>query len=150
MDIFKLASFRGSHRSLTALSPAPVRPRLVAVGKKYPGRWLSPSAPIMVSDVSELKGEKSYLSSAVESINPWAAKRAPSPAPSTKTGPEEVFWAGPNIAPVDPGDHSTTHLYGQSFHTYPPDCPSLNVQWFHAVDVFHPCPTSSVSSLTII
>lgn len=34
-----------------------------------------------------------------------------------------------------PVDHTTSHTYGQSLRSYPPDCPPANVVWFHAVDV---------------
>jgi hypothetical protein len=81
----------------------------------------------------EAKAEESYLSSAVKSINPWSAKRATSPAPSTRQ--DELSQSTSTAASVDPGDHSTSHLYGRSFRKYPADCPPLNVQWFHAVDV---------------
>ncbi|KAF5022221.1 hypothetical protein F66182_5736 [Fusarium sp. NRRL 66182] len=85
----------------------------------------------MASGAADKKTEKSYLSSAVDSINPWAASRSTSPTQKTK--PEEE--TRPAAAPANPDDHSTTHLYGQSFQTYPSGCPPLKVQWFHAVDV---------------
>jgi len=81
------------------------------------------------------KAEKSYLSSAVDSINPWASSRTTTPTPDNKRD-EQAQAAAPVPAPAAaPGDHSITPLYGQSFRTYPKDCPPLNVQWFHAVDV---------------
>jgi hypothetical protein len=83
--------------------------------------------------LADKKAEKSYLSSAVESINPWAAKRTSSPASTLKK--EDAVEPPPNKASSDPGDHATTHLYGLSLRNYPDDCPPLNVQWFHAVDV---------------
>ncbi|KAM5352153.1 hypothetical protein ACJ41O_004876 [Fusarium nematophilum] len=84
----------------------------------------------MAPGAAEKKTEKSYLSSAVDSINPWAASR--STTPTQKTTLEE---SAASAAPANPDDHSTTHLYGQSLKTYPPGCPPLKVQWFHAVDV---------------
>ncbi|UQC75779.1 DDHD domain-containing protein [Colletotrichum lupini] len=78
---------------------------------------------------ADRKPEKSYLSSAVDSINPWAGSRSSTPTP--KDPP-------PQPVPVPtsrPGDHSITHLYGQSIKTYPSDCPPLNVLWYHATDV---------------
>ncbi|KAH8700015.1 DDHD domain-containing protein [Ilyonectria robusta] len=83
----------------------------------------------MAPGQSEKKVEQSYLSSAVNSINPWASSRSTTPTQPNK--PEQSHPA----ASANPDDHSTTHLYGQSFKTYPPDCPPLKVQWFHAVDV---------------
>ncbi|KAF9766735.1 hypothetical protein IL306_000821, partial [Fusarium sp. DS 682] len=85
----------------------------------------------MTPGAAEKKVEKSYLSSAVDSINPWAASRSTTPAQKPK--PEEE--KSKVTAPANPDDHATTHLYGQSFRTYPSGCPPLKVQWFHAVDV---------------
>ncbi|CCC13020.1 unnamed protein product [Sordaria macrospora k-hell] len=79
---------------------------------------------------ADKKPEKSYLASAVDSINPWAANRSTTPTPKEPPPPKPVFPVNPN-----PGDHSTNPFYGQSFKRYPPDCPPLGVQWFHAVDV---------------
>ena len=73
------------------------------------------------------KAEKSYLASAVDSFNPWAGSRSNTPTPKDPQQKQEP--------PVNPGDHITNPLYGQSIRRYPPDCPKLNVQWFHAVDV---------------
>ncbi|KAH7149742.1 DDHD domain-containing protein [Dactylonectria estremocensis] len=77
----------------------------------------------------EKKAEQSYLSSAVNSINPWANSRSTTPTQTSK--PEQ----GQPATAARQDDHSVTHLYGQSFKTYPPDCPPLKVQWFHAVDL---------------
>ncbi|KAH8902409.1 DDHD-domain-containing protein [Coniochaeta sp. PMI_546] len=73
------------------------------------------------------KAEKSYLASAVDSINPWGGSRSSTP---TQKDPQPS-----QQPPVNPGDHIINPLYGQSFRRYPPDCPRLNVQWFHAVDI---------------
>ncbi|WYZ42041.1 hypothetical protein EsH8_V_000936 [Colletotrichum jinshuiense] len=84
---------------------------------------MAPSGP-------DRKPEKSYLSSAVDSINPWAGSRSSTPTPKEQPPPQP--------APVPssrPGDHSITHLYGQSTKSYPADCPPLNVLWYHATDV---------------
>jgi hypothetical protein len=79
----------------------------------------------------EKKPEKSYFASAVESINPWNTSRSSTPAPKEKGMPPP-----PKPAPSKKADdHTSTTLYGQSFRRYPPDCPPLNVKWFHAVDV---------------
>lgn len=85
----------------------------------------------MAPVAADKKTEKSYLSSAVDSINPWAASRSTTPIQKPKAEPDSLLAA----APANPDDHSTTHLYGQSFRTYPSGCPALKVQWFHAVDV---------------
>ncbi|KAK4239950.1 phospholipase DDHD2 [Achaetomium macrosporum] len=80
----------------------------------------------MAPGSGDKKAEKSYLASAVDSINPWAGSRNATP---TAKEPQPV------IAPSNTGDHTTNPYYGQSFRSYPLDCPPLKVQWFHAVDV---------------
>ncbi|KAH6842506.1 DDHD domain-containing protein [Chaetomium sp. MPI-CAGE-AT-0009] len=75
---------------------------------------------------AEKKAEKSYLASAVDSINPWAGSRSTTPTPKDPQ---------PAVAPSNPGDHVTNPFYGQSSGRYPPDCPPLKVKWFHAVDI---------------
>lgn len=78
------------------------------------------------------KAEKSYLASAVDSINPWGGSRSATPTPKDPQASQQTQ------PPVNPGDHAINPLYGQSFRRYPPDCPKLNVQWFYAVDVSGP------------
>ncbi|KXX75613.1 Phospholipase DDHD2 [Madurella mycetomatis] len=80
----------------------------------------------MAPGSSDKKAEKSYLASAVDSINPWAGSRSTTPTPKDPQ---------PLVAPSNPGDHTTSPFYGQSLRRYPPDCPPLEVQWFHAVDI---------------
>lgn len=93
--------------------------------------WSRSFSVNMAPGTAEKKIERSYLSSAVDSFNPWAASR--STTPTQKTKPEEETSTVPTSA--NPDDHTTTHLYGQSLRTYPSGCPPLKVQWFHAVDV---------------
>jgi hypothetical protein len=81
--------------------------------------------------VGDGKAEKSYLASAVDSINPWAGSRSATPTQKDRE-PQPSQQPPP---PTHAADHITNPLYGQSFRRYPPDCPKLNVQWFHAVDV---------------
>ncbi|KAI0879120.1 DDHD domain-containing protein [Hypoxylon argillaceum] len=81
---------------------------------------------------AERKLEKSYLASAVESINPWNTSRSTTPTPKDSSLPQPK--PGPPPA-KKADDHSTNNLYGHSFKKYPADCPPLNVMWFHAVDV---------------
>ncbi|KAK5628588.1 hypothetical protein RRF57_004302 [Xylaria bambusicola] len=81
---------------------------------------------------SEKKLEKSYLASAVESINPWTT-RSTTPVPKDNSS---VPQSKPTPLPAQKADdHSINSLYGQSFKKYPADCPPMNVMWFHAVDV---------------
>ncbi|KAM0272231.1 hypothetical protein ACHAQH_008773 [Verticillium albo-atrum] len=76
--------------------------------------------------------EKSYLSSAVDSINPWAANsRSTTPTPKDVPIQQQLAKGTGSVA----GDHSTTHLYGCSAKSYPLDCPPIKVLWFHAVDI---------------
>ncbi|KAK4176722.1 putative phospholipase [Triangularia setosa] len=77
-------------------------------------------------NTAEKKVEKSYLASAVDSINPWAGPRSTTPTPKDPQ---------PSRVPSTTVDHTLNPFYGQSFKRYPPDCPPPNVQWFHAVDV---------------
>lgn len=85
-----------------------------------------------MAQAPEKKAEKSYLSSAVDSINPWAAGRGSNP---TQQGQSPTPSPTPPISADRPKDHSTNPLYGISWASYPKDCPPLNVLWFHAVDV---------------
>ncbi|KAK4152135.1 DDHD domain-containing protein [Chaetomidium leptoderma] len=75
---------------------------------------------------AEKKAEKSYLSSAVDSINPWAGNRSATPTPKEPQ---------PTVVPSNTSDHVTNPFYGKSLGRYPPGCPPLNVKWFHAVDI---------------
>jgi hypothetical protein len=98
-----------------------------------------PAGPGETRRPTERKSEKSYFASAVESINPFTSSRSSSPAPPNKEKdkakemPPPAKPARANTQKAD--DHSINTLYGQSFRRYPPDCPPLNVQWFHAADV---------------
>lgn len=93
---------------------------------------------------NEKKMEKSYFASAVDSINPWNTARSTTPTP------KENPLAKPPAAKTTPtkkaDDHTVNTLYGHSFRRYPPECPPLNVMWFHAVDV---SPASSQDALNI-
>lgn len=90
----------------------------------------------MPPGTGDKKPEKSYLSSAVDVINPWSTSRTATPTPDNKDGGSASAPDGTATPKgAAPGDHTTTPFYGQSFRTYPKDCPPLNVQWFHAVDV---------------
>lgn len=80
----------------------------------------------MASGTAERKAEKSYLASAVDSINPWAGSRTSTPLPKDPQ---------PSSPLPSTMDHAVNPFYGHSFKKYPPDCPPLKVQWFHAVDV---------------
>lgn len=80
------------------------------------------------------KQEKSYLYSAVETLNPWKAQST-TPTDGSSSRP---LQASASSAPTGTADHTQRRLYGRSSRTYPLDCPALQVQWFHAVDVRRP------------
>lgn len=88
------------------------------------------------------KVEKSYLASAVDSINPWTTNRSTTPVPK-----DVVPKTNTTTATKKADDHSTNTLYGQSFRRYPSDCPPLNVMWFHAADVSVTCHADSFTCL---
>lgn len=102
---------------------------------RAPFGWLldHTHTPGMPPGSSEKKAEKSYLASAVDSINPWAGSRTTTPTPKDPQPP---------VVPPSTNDHATNPFYGQSLGRYPPDCPPLNVKWFHAVDVSPRCSSS--------
>ncbi|KAI8633756.1 DDHD domain-containing protein [Xylariaceae sp. FL1651] len=81
---------------------------------------------------AEKKPEKSYLASAVDSINPWNMSRSTTPTPKDSSS---LPRPKPKPSSHKADDHSTNTLYGLSLRKYPVDCPPLNVMWFHAVDV---------------
>lgn len=80
------------------------------------------------SGPADKKAEKSTWASAVDSINPWAVSRSTTPVPKEPVPP-------PPKPTTSEKDHSVNLIYGISARKYPTDCPPLNVQWFHAVDV---------------
>ncbi|KAK2625277.1 hypothetical protein QTJ16_005646 [Diplocarpon rosae] len=77
------------------------------------------------------KPEKSYLSTAVDSISPWGGSRSSTPRPTSSIVPGE----GSGLGHQRGGDHTTQSWHGFSSKRYPADCPPLNARWFHAVDV---------------
>ncbi|ROV98622.1 hypothetical protein VSDG_04293 [Cytospora chrysosperma] len=76
---------------------------------------------------ADKKAERSTWASAVDSINPWSGARSSTPAPREP--------APPPPPTSNTGDHSTNPIYGISARRYPLDCPPLQIQWFHAIDV---------------
>ncbi|CZT02755.1 related to phosphatidic acid-preferring phospholipase A1, contains DDHD domain [Rhynchosporium agropyri] len=77
------------------------------------------------------KPEKSYLSTAVDSISPWGGSRSSTPKPTSATVPGE----GSGLKHQQGGDHTIQNWHGFSSKRYPPDCPPMNARWFYAVDV---------------
>lgn len=93
--------------------------------------WLSFHRWKMSPSSGDKKLEKSYLSSAVDSLNPFSGSRSATSTPDNSKRPPSL----PASTTASPADHRISALYGQSFRTYPSDCPPLAVQWYHAVDV---------------
>ncbi|KHN96178.1 DDHD domain-containing protein [Metarhizium album ARSEF 1941] len=88
----------------------------------------------MTPGTGDKKLDKSYLSSAVDVIYPWSSSRTATPTPDN-TASIAAFDGAAAPKATASADHAITPFYGQSFRTYPKDCPTLNVQWFHAADV---------------
>ncbi|KAF2402548.1 DDHD-domain-containing protein [Trichodelitschia bisporula] len=93
--------------------------------------------------------QKGYLAG-LTAFTPWGSRSTtpkPQPAAAGSGGgkPYEPPKAeAPNIeglksedipAQQRGGDHTISHRHRLSLRNYPPDCPPLKVQWFHATDV---------------
>ena len=131
-SIYKLALLRSGQRALPAwlACARPVRP---VVGAATINRSRASTIRIMAPTNADQKADKSYLSSAVESLNPWGPRSTtPTPGGEKHEPPSPASTVAPSN---DPQDHAVGQLYGQSVRRYPTDCPPLRVQWFHAVDV---------------
>ncbi|KAM3537062.1 hypothetical protein ARSEF1564_010015 [Beauveria bassiana] len=79
---------------------------------------------------SEEYQETPYWSSALSSIGIWNTAK-----PSAIQSEEEAAEEANALKSKTLTDHLTTAFYGQSSRSYPKECPFLEVQWFHAVDV---------------
>ncbi|KAM3507659.1 hypothetical protein MY11210_007056 [Beauveria gryllotalpidicola] len=79
---------------------------------------------------SEESQETPYWSSALSSIGIWNSAK-----PSATQFGKEAAEEANALKSKTLTDHLTTAFYGQSSRSYPKDCPLLEVQWFHAVDV---------------
>ncbi|SPO07148.1 related to phosphatidic acid-preferring phospholipase A1, contains DDHD domain [Cephalotrichum gorgonifer] len=99
-----------------------------------------------MAQTSEKMSDKSYLASAVDSINPWASRGANSGQPKRSATPTPAPTPEPTSS--HPIDHITNPLYGISRKSYPEDCPPLNVMWFHAVDVAKRKPKYLAASMS--
>lgn len=135
----KLATYQalaGKFRRLTR-PPLRVLPFYYLQGCKSHIRGSIAKRFMMASVSMNKSADKSYLSSAVESLNPWstAATKRPSPPPLQNDHDKSVATSPTTLTPAFPEDHITSHLYGRSVGQYPLDCPPLKAQWFHAVDV---------------
>lgn len=75
---------------------------------------------------------KSYLSETLSAFSPWGS-RSSTPKPTTDRS-RDIPAADPPSAQQG-GDHRVSHRHTLSSTNYPRDCPRLDVQWFHAVDV---------------
>ncbi|KAI9668390.1 MAG: hypothetical protein M1831_001144 [Alyxoria varia] len=80
---------------------------------------------------------KSYLSETLNNLSPWSSRSTTPKMVQEKSG--EAGAAGKGSAAAPPvkrgGDHRVSHRHRLSLKSYPKDCPKLDVQWFHAIDV---------------
>lgn len=75
---------------------------------------------------------KSYLSETFSAFSPWGT-RSSTPKPGADQAKDGL---GTDPAGAQRGgDHKVSHRHKLSLTDYPKDCPRLEVQWFHAVDV---------------
>ena len=107
---------------------------------RSPGKMSNPE-----SKPSENK-QTSYLTAGISAFSPWSSRSA-----SPKQDQESQVAQEPALASTKGGDHTISHKHRLSLRKYPRDCPVLNVQWFHAVDVGCASPSlenDSVESVT--
>ena len=73
----------------------------------------------------------------LDSISPWAS-RTSTPKPGQAKGDmvDEKLFPGNNNQQQQGGDHRISHRHRLSLKNYPEDCPSPNIRWFYAVDVW--------------
>ena len=88
---------------------------------------------------SSLDPKPSSLAEALQSFSPWGS-RSNTPRPNEKDAGKSAAAGGSpaasgGIPGAFPVDHKVPQMHRLSFSSYPPDCPELKVQWFHAVDV---------------
>lgn len=75
---------------------------------------------------------KSYLAAGISALSPWGSRAST---------PRQLGFEGDELPPEASlgsqrgGDHTINRTHRQSLRNYPRDCPSLAVQWFHAIDV---------------
>lgn len=84
-----------------------------------------------------------YWSSALSSIGIWNGSKVKTSPPGQEATEEANRSKGKAST-----DHLVTPFHGQSFKSYPEDCPRLKVQWFHAVDVLSPHQTAQAETDT--
>lgn len=102
------------------------------------------STPDRTSTPSNEKPEKSYLTAAVGSLNPWGSSRTATPDPFTSGNAKDE---GSGLKNQHGKDFRTPKRHGIGSRRYPPDCPPLNARWFYAVDVSSSSCTSSRGAL---
>ncbi len=77
---------------------------------------------------------KSYLGAGMTALSPWASRSA-TPKSGVSAQESEDDKRKENPSAQRGGDYSVSRRLKRSFKSYPSDCPPLNVQWYHAVDV---------------
>jgi hypothetical protein len=87
------------------------------------------------AQMSSPPDNKGYLSS-LSSYSPWASKSVMTKPSQPKDNGAKSMETGHGAQRG--GDHTVSNRHRLSLRSYPHDCPPLNVQWYHAVDVqFH-------------
>lgn len=82
-------------------------------------------------DLKDIKDSKGYLSS-LSSFTPWSS-RSGTPKPTPRDADNKGSYLSNKQQKAV--DHSVSHRHRLSLRDYPKDCPSLTVQWFHAIDI---------------
>lgn len=100
-----------------------------ASGREPVGRMAKPSE------------NKSYLSDTFSAFSPWG--RSSTKPPSADDQDSAPSPAAPELQ--QGGDHRVTNRHRLSLRHYPTDCPKLDVQWFHAVDVSYSIASSLIT-----
>ena len=131
-----------------------LRRRAPALSRAYeqvytPTSWISKAGagirrlPSKMSNpenkLSESK-QTSYLTAGINALSPWSSRSA-----SPKQDQDGQKSTEPTLTSTKGGDHTVSHKHRLSLRKYPRDCPVLDVQWFHAIDV---SPAVSFVSLT--
>ncbi|KAI9762559.1 MAG: hypothetical protein M4579_000362 [Chaenotheca gracillima] len=73
---------------------------------------------------------RSFLVPGLGGLSPWGSRSSTPKPTSSASNPGDS-----SLGNQRGGDHSVSHRHKLSLKKYPPDCPSLNVKWFYAVDV---------------
>lgn len=95
--------------------------------------------------MSTPESKPGFLSAGINALSPWGSRTAtPKPPPAAAGQATEDdrtrdkaggMGMGMGMGTQRGGDHTVSSMHRLSPRKYPPDCPPLEVRWFHAVDV---------------